>query len=87
VDHIIVLGEMHLRPVLESYAVLAADGYTFRRLIRWLRLLWPQILAALLPRAFDQSRPRQGFLTDDSFTRDPRRPSSPLRSSRYKQTS
>jgi hypothetical protein len=47
VDHIIVLGEMHLRRVLKSYAVLAANGYNFRRLIRWLRLLWRQILAAL----------------------------------------
>ena len=71
----------HLRQVLKSYAVLAATGYNFRRLIRWLRLLWRQILAALFPEAFDQSGLRQGFFTDDSFTRDPRRPSSPLRSS------
>jgi IS5 family transposase len=28
--------------------VLAAVGYNFRRLIRWLRLLWRQILSALL---------------------------------------
>jgi hypothetical protein len=49
VDHVIVLGEMHLRQVLKSYAVLAATGYNFRRLIRWLRLLWRQILAALFP--------------------------------------
>ena len=63
VDHVIVLGEMHLRQALKSYAVLAATGYNFRRLIRWLRLLWRQILAALLPRAFDQSGPRQRLLT------------------------
>jgi integrase-like protein len=49
VDRVIVLGEMHLRQVLKSYAVLAATGYNFRRLIRWLRLLWRQILAALFP--------------------------------------
>jgi hypothetical protein len=49
VDHVIVLGEMHLRQVLKSYAVPAATGYNFRRLIRWLRLLWRQILAALFP--------------------------------------
>ncbi len=30
-------------------AVLAAVGYNFRRLIRWLRLLSWQILAALFP--------------------------------------
>jgi IS5 family transposase len=30
-------------------AVLAAAGYNFRRLIRWLRLLLQQILAALFP--------------------------------------
>ncbi|SRR6266851_2571264 len=47
VDHVIVPGEMHLRQVLKSYAVLAATGYNFRRLIRWFRLLWRQILAAL----------------------------------------
>ena len=29
-------------------AVLAAVGYNFRRLICWLRLLWCQILTALL---------------------------------------
>ena len=29
-------------------AVLAAAGYNFRRLIRWLSLLWRQILSALL---------------------------------------
>ena len=29
-------------------AVLAAAGYNFRRLIRWLRLLLRQILSALL---------------------------------------
>jgi len=49
VDHVIVLGETHLRQVLKSYAVLAATGYNFRRLMRWLRLLWRQILAALFP--------------------------------------
>ena len=31
-------------------AILAAVGYNFRRLIRWLRLLLRQILSALLPR-------------------------------------
>ena len=31
-------------------AVLAAVGYNFRRLIRWLSLLLRQILAALFPR-------------------------------------
>jgi IS5 family transposase len=30
-------------------AVLAAAGYNFRRLIRWLRLLLRQILAATFP--------------------------------------
>ena len=30
-------------------AVLAAAGYNFRLLIRWLRFLLPQILAALAP--------------------------------------
>ena len=30
-------------------AVLAAVGYNFRRLIRWLRILLRQILSALLP--------------------------------------
>jgi hypothetical protein len=43
-----------------------------------------------LRRAFDQSGLRQGFFTDDLFARDPRRPSSPLRSSlgfRYTQAS
>ena len=31
-------------------AVLAAAGYNFRRLIRWLRILLCQILGALCPR-------------------------------------
>jgi IS5 family transposase len=30
-------------------AILAAAGYNFRRLIRWLRLLLYQILTALFP--------------------------------------
>ena len=46
-------------------AVLAAAGYNFRRLIRWLRLLLRQILAALFSAPFDQSGLRSAFFTDD----------------------
>src|SRR3979490_1026298 len=46
-------------------AVLAAAGYNFRRLIRWLSLLLCQILTALFPQPFDQSRLKSGFFTDD----------------------
>jgi IS5 family transposase len=31
-------------------AILAATGYNFRRLIKWLRILWCLILIAILPK-------------------------------------
>ena len=46
-------------------AVLAAAGYNFRRLIRWLRLLLRQILSALFAALGDQSSLRSAFFTDD----------------------
>ena len=43
-------------------AVLAAAGYNFRRLIRWLRLLLRQILAALTRRRFRPIQPEVSVL-------------------------
>ena len=45
-------------------AVLAAAGYNFRRLIRWLRLLLCQILSALYAEPADQSNLKLAFFTD-----------------------
>ena len=50
-----------------SNAVLAAVGYNFRRLIRWLKLLLFQILAASLP-GLSSCRPEKPrFFTDDAL--------------------
>jgi transposase, IS5 family len=48
-------------------AILAAVGYNFRRLIRWLSILLRQILAALLAEPLIKPSLRVGFFTDDSL--------------------
>jgi hypothetical protein len=50
-------------------AILAAVGYNFRGLIRWLSILWRLILSALL--AVLQTRPSLSatFFTDDHLGR------------------
>jgi IS5 family transposase len=51
-EHRMDRNYLHFRNRDANNAVLAAVGYNFRRLIRWLRLLLCQILAALLPEKF-----------------------------------
>jgi IS5 family transposase len=47
-------------------AVLAAAGYNFRRLIKWLSLVLFEILARLSPRTAAQPNLKSRFFTDDS---------------------
>ena len=46
-------------------AILAAVGYNFRRLIKWLRLLLCQILAQLTFKLKPRARLKFAFFTDD----------------------